>query len=505
MSYQPSQIPTPVVITASTTTLSISATTLPLGTGGSTLSEQQSQTTKLTNIDTHIDINTSSLLQGITGNSTDNFTALDNLIIARLNILGQNVMSASTPVVIASNQSTIKTTYDNASIQMDAGSRLRVSQLTSLLDGKILNSDNIYVWDNQGTGTGTFSANTYNLSATTGQYMIRSSKIYSPYFAGKSQFVECTFDNFQIETGINKKAGYFSSSTVAPYSATTDGFYLENDGTTYRLKAERSGVETINIPWTSWDNYSSVSGYNWSNFTVIAFDFLWLGGAVLRLFLKTDKGFELCHTFNYAGSTTGTFIKSPNQPIRYEIRSTTGTGSFRYICSQVSSEGSFNESGYNNGVYSLSTAAIPSNTFATVGTSYPILALRKKSTNRDNSIKLTNASFFVTSTNDICIWSLQLNPTLSAPLTYTDLPNSGLQQANASAVAAVTTTVTTEGRILATGLLTQFTVIPSDIFADCFLSSLGVTLNGTSDELVLVLKLLTATVTANATINFKEF
>lgn len=88
----------------------------------------------------------------------------------------------------------------------------------------------------------------------------------------------------------------------------------------------------------------------------------------------------LAHTVNYAGTATDTFILSPNQPIRYEIRSTTGTGSFRYICSQVSTEGSaITESGYNNSVISLSTAGIPANTVATIGTRYPLKSYKKKS------------------------------------------------------------------------------------------------------------------------------
>ena len=75
-----------------------------------------------------------------------------------------------------------------------------------------------------------------------------------------------------------------SSNAVAPFASTYDGFYLENDGTTIRLKAERAGVTTIDVPWTSWDNYALISTYDWSKFTVIAFDFLWLGSekAIMR-------------------------------------------------------------------------------------------------------------------------------------------------------------------------------------------------------------------------------
>lgn len=393
---------------------------------------------------------------------------------------------------------------DPASVSLDAGSRVRTSMMTTLHDGKILNADNTFIWDNQGTGTGTYASNKYNMSVTAGQYRIKQTKRFSPYFAGKSQLIECTFDNFQIEANTTKRFGYFSSNAVAPFATSYDGFYIENDGSTIRLKAERLGTSTVNIAWTSWDNYDLISSYDWSQFTVVAFDFLWLGGAVLRVFLKTDLGFVLAHTVNYAGTATDVFISSPNQPVRYEIRSTTGTGSFRYICSQVSTEGSTSEAGYNSAVLSLSTAGVPANTFATIGTRYPIKAIRKKVANRDNSIKLTNVQVFVNSA-DQAFWTLELNPTLSAGLTYTDVANSGIQEANGAAVAAVTITVTTPGRVLASGIVTQNGMMPTNVFESDFLSSLGCTLNNTMDQLVLCVQPISAAVTALAVINLKEY
>ena len=393
---------------------------------------------------------------------------------------------------------------DPSTVTLDAGSRMRVSQMTTLHDGKILNGDNIFLYDNQGTGTGAYANNKYNMSVTAGQFRVRQSKRFLPYFSGKSQLLEVTFDNFQVEANVEKRAGYFSSNAVSPFASNYDGFYIENDGTTIRLKADRLGTNTINVPWTSWDNYDLISSYNWANFTVVAFDFLWLGGAVLRIFLKTDKGFVLAHTVNYAGTATDTFIASPNQPIRYEIRSTTGTGSFRYICSHVSTEGSTTESGYNNAILSLSTAAIPSNTAATIGTRYALKGIRKKVANRDNAVKVVFPKVFINS-SDQAIWTLELNPTLSGALTYTDVTNSAVQEANGSAVAALGTTVTTPGRVLASGILTQNSMMPTGIFENDFLTFLGSTLNNTMDQIVLCIQPISTNITVNGVINFKEY
>ena len=124
---------------------------------------------------------------------------------------------------------------DPATVTLDAGSRLRTSQMTTLLDGKILNSDTPFLFDNAGTGTGTYANNKYNMSVGVGQFRVRQSKRFNPYFSGKSQLIEVTFDNFQVEANTVKRAGYFSSSAVSPFTANYDGFYIENDGTTIRL------------------------------------------------------------------------------------------------------------------------------------------------------------------------------------------------------------------------------------------------------------------------------
>jgi hypothetical protein len=411
----------------------------------------------------------------------------------------KKISSGITNVLTKLNTS-IKVSLDPASVMSDAGGRLRVSGLTTLADGKTLNSDNTHIFDNKGTGTGLWGQNKYNMTVTAGQYFIRQLKRYAPYFSGKSQIVECTFDNFQVEANVVKRVGYFSSSAVAPYTANFDGFYLENDGTTIRLIAQRDGTNpatTVNIPMANWDNAAAAQAYNWENFTVVAFDFLWLGGAILRLFLKTDTGFELMHTVNYSGKTKDTFILSPDQPIRYEIRSTTGEGSLRYICSQVATEGSINEEGYNIAVDTGYTAI----SLASVGTSYPILAVRKKATDRDVSVKVTGVSTFVSSTNDIILWSLQLNPTISAGgLVYSDVTSASIQKA----VGNGTLTVTTPGRILASGVITSNAMLPTSLFEKDYLLYLGVDIDNTAEALVLVGTPSTSSISAFGSLMLKE-
>lgn len=385
-------------------------------------------------------------------------------------------------------------------VTYDASNRLRVGQLTTLFDGKVLNTDDPLLWETVGTGISSFTTNQMQLSVTSGQYLIRKSRRYSPYFSGKSQMIEITCDNFHTQSNVVKRAGYFSSNAVAPYDTTYDGIWLENDGTTIRLKTARLGTETLNVPITSWNGYSKVSSYDFSKFTVFALDFLWLGGANLRLFMRTANGLELLHTFNYPGTSANTFISSPNQPIRYEIRSTTGTGTMNAICSQVSTEGSIDEGGKNRAI-DMGTAAT---TLTTIGTAYALLGVRLQTTQRNKSVKVIGMQAF-TNTNDVMKVSLILNPTITGAATWADVTNSAFQRGVPSGVGGTAASTISGGTEIMSFVTTQNSVIPPNILSQDYLSSLGITLANVSDELWLVGTPYTAGIPTYGVLNLKEY
>lgn len=376
----------------------------------------------------------------------------------------------------------------------DAGSRTRVSQLTTLADLKILGADDTFLWENQGTGTGAYGSNKYNMSVASGQWLVRQTKRCFPYFSGKSQIMEVTFDNFQTEANVVKRAGYFSSNAVSPFDTTYDGFWIEDDGTTKRLRASRDGTSTLNVALADWNG----KGYNWANhdwskFNVVLFDFLWLGGAVLRMFVDTPFGFQLAHTYIHAASFTDTFILNPNQPIRYEIRSSTGSGSFRYICSQISTEGSVEESGKGLAVFNTTPISAGS-----VGTYYALLGLKKQTAYRCGFTQILDISVANTASTDAGIMVLIINPTLSAPLTYGN--NSKIQVA----VATNQTITAGTGRIIAAKPITA-NGGDTEVMKSNFLGSLSSTLDNTHDEFVLGYIPTTTNQSVNGVINIKEY
>lgn len=301
---------------------------------------------------------------------------------------------------------------------VDASGRNRVSNLSPVFDGKVLYAEDTQLWSVAGTGTATFANSAIVLGVTAGQYMVRQTRQYFPYAAGYPQVAEITFSDFQLVPGIIKRFGLFSSNAVAPYASSFDGWYIESNGddnTFYLVVVNKNDAQPkLKLPWTQWSNYADISGYNWENFTVTLTDFLWLGGAVLRAFLKVPSGgFVEADQFDYAGTAKGVFMASPNQPLRYEIRSTTGAGVFTTICSQVATEGATSTTGKPVAVYN--SALIPANT---IGTIYAVKGVRKLAAYRDIPFRITRYGLTVTTTDSGLVLLLR-NPTLSAPLTWT--------------------------------------------------------------------------------------
>jgi len=282
-----------------------------------------------------------------------------------------------------------------------------------LFDGKTSLVDDGERWDTVGTGTSTFQTNKMEMTVAAGEYSIRQARRRIPYFAGYPLMAELTFDDMGIEEGVLKRVGYFSSSTVAPYTANLDGFALEMDGLTYRLKAWNNGTMTVDLPLHCWDN--RIIDYDFSNFSAVAFDFLWLGGAALRMWICTAYGgWELAAVAPWIGENYGPMTRYAQQSIRYEIRSSTGSGSLRAICSQASVIGDVANKGYN--IVTVNDASLST---GNIGTTYALQGVKLSSFYPDVAAQIVEiAAVRANVQTDAGILRLLRNPTLSAPLVY---------------------------------------------------------------------------------------
>jgi len=309
----------------------------------------------------------------------------------------------------------------NAEPQFAGSGVLATGSPSIIFDGKPLDADNRELFDNFGTGTATFQTNKTQLSVTAGQWSVRASRRVMPYFSGYPAIIEMTADNFHSEPGVVKRMGYFSTSETSPYTAGADGFFIEDDGTGKFLCVYRNGTEIFRVPEEQWIGARGrtvrcenvAEDYDWSKFTVIMFDFLWLGGAALRVWLRLGDRWQLLHQLAMVGTFSDVIFKSPQHRIRYEIRSGSGAGTFRAICSQFSVLGDVADKGFLDALYTPSDV-----TCSTSGVSYALIGVKLNSTYPNLAAEVERIGMVLTNRDETGLLTLHKNPTLSAALSY---------------------------------------------------------------------------------------
>lgn len=392
---------------------------------------------------------------------------------------------------------------------IDAGGRLRTSVPETLGDYKQLGSPNALLINYTGSGANLYVTGSSKtvLSVTGSQFGIYQTKQWHPYQSGKSQFGEVTFTNFQLEPGITKRVGYYSDSTasVSSFSSSIDGLSLLNDGTDYYLEIHRSGTQTHRVARSNWDDPLDGTGpsgttVNFENFTVIGFDFLWLGGTAVRWYAMVSGSFREFHKIEHAGYQKDVMMTSPSQPLRGEIRGTTGnSGSFGLICGQVSTEGVTSQVGIRRSYVLSDGAVIDANT---IGTRYAVVGLRLNPLKRNNTFKVTGFGG-VALTADSAIVELVLNPTIANAPLFTSVDNSGVQVATGSVATDPSNTTVTGGTVLGSKLIgtTGGTTGEADIAT---LLRPGTTIDGIPDEVWVVVTPLGLNLDITGTISWEE-
>lgn len=365
---------------------------------------------------------------------------------------------------------------------LDAFGRLRTAAVTNLLDIKhVYDKNPLQISEvTAGTATSVFSQQYARVRMSTSannDLVIRKTKTHPIYQPGKSQLIEASFSNFQIETNVIKRVGCFQSTTGSPYNSIFDGFFLESNGVTSAVTFNifLSGSCTFSADTTTWNptEFNPIN-FDWSQTNLLTVDYQWLGVGRLRFGMVLSGQTFYFLDFTAANNISTVYMSSPNQPIRYEIRQVgVGSGNFDMLCSQSSSEGALNS------LYS--TVSIPhtaTTTMTTSGTKYPYIGYRLKEgyisvTSQFSSISILNTS------NDNYLMTMEFNPTLSSTPTWTDIPNSAFQYSLGNG----TPTITSPGHVMTsligeagTSALTTTKIEDNQIRP-------GQNVNGTRDEM----------------------
>lgn len=304
---------------------------------------------------------------------------------------------------------------------LDAFGRLRTADVTSLLEVSQAYDKRPYIVDEVTGGTVTSTHSKVNASVTmsgTGanSYVIRETLNHAIYQPGKSQLFEASFANFELESNVIKRVGMFSTTSGTSYSENVDGFFLESNGVTNKISFQiwKTGTLTYSADTTTWDNTKyDISTYDWTKTGLMVTDFQWLGVGRVRFGMNIG-GITYYFTDYAATNNIATpYMSSPNKPIRYEFRTSGGTGSFIMICSQVSMEGSINQLVIPLGIVGPTSYV----DFSTAGTKYPFIGIKMASGYEDISPILQNINILNVS-NDNYYCTVEINPVISGSYSF---------------------------------------------------------------------------------------
>lgn len=394
-------------------------------------------------------------------------------------------------------------------MNFDAFQRFRVSELTTLMDLKQIQGEQVLFIDEElnGTATSTYSAAgsmTTLATVNAGDWIVHQTKQRFNYQSGKSHLVFMTLDNFESVAGVHKEIGYLNSDATSPYNTGKDGIAFCTDGTDYMLRIYKSGTIRESLSRSGGDWLDKLDGTGPSGLTVdftksniIAVDFQWLGVGRVRVAMDIDGILVPFAVINNANKKDGVYMTSPNHSLRWELRQTGATpASFDYICGSVNTEGAINTLGKvlseDNGTTNISV----SNT----GRKYVMFSGRLKQTNLDAIIDILDVSFLSIS-NDNLLYNVYINPTgMVGTLTHTDVVNSSIQIAKGDSSQYFVGEPTTYTKI-------DSGYIKSNQTFDSTVENalrIGAKIDGTADEIVVTVQPLTTNANVLPTIKWRE-
>ena len=238
----------------------------------------------------------------------------------------------------------------------DAFGRLRVSDIYSVFDSKLIYDLQPSWWEDTVSGAGaavTYNAARSSATLTTGATTAankaeRQTRRYFQYVPGKSLVVFLTGVIGNGVTNCRKRWGYFDSN---------NGVFFQQDGDTISV-VRRSDVGSVGTPTedeveqAAW-NIDPLDGTGPSGIeldltqaNIFVIDLQWLGVGRVRMSVDIDGEIVPCHEFLNANALTSIYMRAADLPVRYSITNTgtaTGTGSMEVICTSVAQEGGYGQ------------------------------------------------------------------------------------------------------------------------------------------------------------------
>lgn len=373
--------------------------------------ELQSLETIMTGVSTEV-VSLKQYIDDLESNTFDTASACDDSYreLIRLNtqteILTTNSYygtNQNQPLYIASSPNfSLNVEYKDGP-NIDAFGRLRTSMPTTLFDSKTLHNKQSLFWSQTANGNAAinFTGNNIDASVTlscsnVGEYAIRQTKQRFNYQPGKSQLAIFTGILEPVSNAI-KRYGLFQSLTASPFEPNC-GLYFEtliDSPSSIAVVQKNDGflVPTVSAKREEW-NIDKLDGNGPSGKTltlsacnIFLIDYEWLGVGRVRFGFVLDGNIIYCHEINNASNVLGAYLRTPNLPIRGEIRQIdTGNSSMKMICSTVISEGGSDYTGVPRSVNSGTTPITITNQYDRRA----LIGLRLQSTKLDSVNQLLN-------------------------------------------------------------------------------------------------------------------
>lgn len=415
--------------------------------------------------------------------------------------LSENLGFRNAPIDVVVEGGEINTVTDP--LLLTETYRLRTSELYSQLDLKQIHDNLPLFYDvvTGGAGTNTHSAtDAWSTMQTTnpGDYVIAQTKQRGNYQSGKPLEVLKTFCKFTTVADQEIRVGYFSSSTVAPYDTTYDGFFLSSIDGVVSVEVWKTGVQTSIVNQSAWNDPLDGTGesgktVDWDKIQFSKDSFLWLGVDGITFFLKIEGALIPFHTLQYENVADAVYMSSPNQPLRFEVRQIGATPiEFKYICSAIGSDGSINITGKDGGADDNGIHLDANNRFQW----YYAIGFRLQAAKIDTLVDIISGSL-LSITNDAFLYRILLNPTYDGTVTYNDITDYAVSYG----LGQTGNTIITNGHILQSGNGAQNASV--DFNVDNALR-LGAKIDGTLDEIVVVVKPLSVNLDIHRALNFRE-
>lgn len=369
---------------------------------------------------------------------------------------------------------------------VDSFGALRVTQPRTIFDSKLLSNDGPLLWDRIISGsTANYSwaspIATYVVSSS-GDYTVAQTRRRMIYEAGQSHKILMTFVLGAPAVNSTARVGYFNSTTVAPYSASYDGIYLERDGASVNLCVGNVGIiESVSQSLWNVDpcNGSGPSGINldFTKSQILFIDFQWLGVGRIRIGFVVNGTLTYVHQFEHSNLIGGVYMTSPNHSLRYELRSSGAISSLSQICAAVMTEGTVT----NDGIVTSVSSNRAGVTVSTTDTA--LIGVRLRSGSLNQSIVPIDYSIISTATSSANYqYNICINPTINGQINWSSSLSSSYEYARGSATSSVANmgTVVESGWVGTTIKQSTGTVLPSVL-------QLGSSISGSIDQCWLVL------------------